>query len=195
MGKNMQKIVLAITGASGTIYAYQFAKILATLGCELHLIFSETGLQVAKYEIGTNKLHHLKKLAKATYNTKDFWSAPASGSGIFDAMVILPCTMGTLGAIANGISNNLIHRAADCFLKEQKPLIAAVRESPFNHIHIDNMLKLSRAGGTIFPAMPAFYTKPKDLDEMAFFFAGRIAQFLGFDVKGLPPWRPEPQKN
>ena len=191
----MQKIILAITGASGTIYAYQFAKILVKHGCELHLIFSETGLRVAKYEIGTSRLDHLKKLAKTTYDTKDFWSAPASGSNIFDAMIILPCTMGTLGAIANGLSNNLIHRAADCFLKEQKPLVLAVRESPLNQIHINNMLKLSRAGGTIFPAMPAFYTKPKDLDEMAFFFAGRIAQFLGFNVKELPFWRPEQQED
>lgn len=188
----MRRIVLAITGASGSLYAFKFAQILKELECELHLMFSDTGLEVTEFEIGKDKLELLNNLATSIYNTTRFWSEPASGSSKFDAMVILPCSMGTLGAIANGISRNLIHRAADCFLKERRPLIVAIRETPLNEIHLHNMLMLSRAGGIIFPAMPAFYTKPKDIDEMAFFFAGRIAQFLGLKVKDLPCWERKP---
>ena len=185
-----QKIILAVTGASGSIYTLKFAKIVRELGAELHITFSETGLEVTKHEIGAKGLERLLELSSKSYDSNRFWSAPASGSSRFHAMVILPCTMGTLGAIANGISNNLIHRAADCFLKEKKPLVAAIRETPFNQIHLENMLKLSRAGGVIFPAMPAFYTRPKDIEEMAFFFAGRLAEFLGFKVNRLPIWNP-----
>jgi len=191
----MKKMMLAITGASGSLYALKFAQLVKESGCELHLIFSETGVEVAEFEIGKAGLNKMEKLADFLYNSKNFWSLPASGLGILDAMVILPCSMGTLGAIANGLSNNLIHRAAECFLKEQRPLVAAVRETPLNKIHIHNMLALAEAGGTIFPAMPAFYSMPKDIDQMALFFAGRIAQFLGIKVKGMPTWEPKRTKN
>jgi len=193
--KNLQKtkmarVILGVTGASGSIYALKFAQILKDAGVELHLIFSETGLEVARFELGQEGLVELKSLAHKRYDAKEFWTAPASGSSDFDAMVVLPCTMGTMGAIANGISSNLIHRAADCQLKEQRPLILAIRETPLNEIHIKNMLRLATAGATLFPAMPAFYTRPATIDELAFSFAGRIAQFLDIEVKGLPVWTP-----
>jgi len=186
----IKKVVLAVTGASGSIYALKFAKIAHELGVELHLMFSETGLEVSRFELGEKDLLSLKKLATAEYDAKRFWSTPASGSSRLDAMVIMPCTMGTLGAIANGISRNLIHRAADCFLKERRPLIVVIRETPLNEIHLRNMLTLSQAGGVIFPAMPAFYSNPKNLDEMAFFFSGRVAEFLGLKVERLSVWKP-----
>ena len=186
----VRKVVLAVTGASGSIYALKFAEIAHELGVEIHLMFSETGLEVTRFELGEKGLLSLKNLATAEYDVKRFWSSPASGSSRLDAMVIMPCTMGTLGAIANGISRNLIHRAADCFLKERRPLIVAARETPLNEIHLRNMLTLSQAGGIIFPTMPAFYSKPTNLDEMAFFFSGRVAEFLGLKVERLTVWKP-----
>ncbi len=187
----IKSVVLGVTGASGSIYALKFAQILKEAEVELHLVFSETGLEVAEFELGPLGLKKITSLATRHYDAKRFWASPASGSSKFDAMVVLPCTVGTMGAIANGISNNLIHRAADCFLKERKPLILAIRETPLNEIHIKNMLTLSRAGATLFPAMPAFYTKPKDIEELSHFFAGRIARFLGIEVKGMVTWMPE----
>ena len=185
----VKKILLAITGASGSIYSYEFCKILREKGIEVHLIFSETGYQVSLYELGQGAVSGLKDMAQKVYDVNSFWEGPASGSNALDAMVIMPCTMGTLGAIANGISQNLIHRAADCFLKEGRPLLLAVRETPLNEIHLENMLKLKRVGAIIFPAMPSFYTRPKDLSEMAHFFSGRVARYLGIEVEDLPSWK------
>jgi 4-hydroxy-3-polyprenylbenzoate decarboxylase len=104
-------------------------------------------------------------------------------------MVILPCTMGSLGAIANGIAKNLIHRAADVILKEKKPLLLAVRETPLNRIHLENMLKVHDAGATLCPPMPSFYHHPESLEEMAIFFAGRVAELIGIEVSGLKRWQ------
>ena len=104
-------------------------------------------------------------------------------------MAVLPCTMGSLAAIANGICGNLIHRAADVMLKEGRPLVLAVRESPLNRTHLTNMLKVHEAGAIICPAMPAFYQKPRSLEEMARFFAGRVAGLLGCTVPDLPVWK------
>jgi 4-hydroxy-3-polyprenylbenzoate decarboxylase len=104
-------------------------------------------------------------------------------------MVVLPCTMGSLGAIANGNARNLIHRAADVILKEKKPLLLAVRETPLNRIHLENLLKVHDAGATVCPPMPAFYHHPKSLEEMATFFAGRLADLIGIEVAGLKRWQ------
>ncbi len=185
---NSQKILIAITGASGSIYAKYFCKIIHTLDLQVHLIFSDTGLEVTRFELGETGLNEIRSCSVAEFDCKKFFAPPASGSSRYHSMVIIPCTMGTLGAISNGISQNLIHRAADCFLKEKKTVIAVVRETPLNEIHLENMLKFKRAGGTIYPAMPAFYSHPKSLDDMAYFFAGRLAEFLGFEVKDLKTW-------
>ncbi len=175
-------ILLAVTGASGSVYALKFLEIMQASGQEVHLVISDAGAQVVVLELGPNAIGRMERLASRVYDCRDFSARPASGSARWRAMVILPCTMGTMAAIANGISSNLIHRAADCFLKERRPLILVPRETPLNRAHLENMLRCHDAGATIFPAMPSFYHKPADLDEMAFFFAGRIAQFLGFDV-------------
>ena len=106
-----------------------------------------------------------------------------------DAMLILPCTMGTLGAIANGVVKNLIHRAADVILKEKKPLLLAVRETPFNRIHLENMLKVHAAGALLCPPMPSFYHHPNTIEEMAGFFSGRLADLLGIEVSGMKRWQ------
>jgi 4-hydroxy-3-polyprenylbenzoate decarboxylase len=103
-------------------------------------------------------------------------------------MIVLPCTMGSLGSIANGIAKNLIHRAADVMLKEKKPLLLAVRETPLNRIHLENLLKVHDAGATVCPPMPSFYHHPAGLEEMATFFAGRLAELVGIEITGLKRW-------
>ncbi len=182
-------ILLAVTGASGSIYSLKFLEIMEKLGQEVHLVISDAGKKVASLELEEEQFRRMLDLAVAIYDQDDFTAPPASGSSRWLAMVVLPCTMGTLAAIAHGISTNLIHRAADCFLKERRPLILSPRETPFNRTHIKNMLSLQEAGAVIFPAMPSFYHKPRDLYEMAAFFSGRIAEFLGFDVKDLKRWK------
>lgn len=186
---NNPPALLAVTGASGSIYALSIARLLSQINQEFHLIFSKTGEEVAKFELGLEGYNEIKSLSSRQYNPDDFFAPPSSGSSLWKAMVIIPCTMGTLGSIANGISNNLIHRSADCFLKESRPLVLAVRETPFNRNHLLNMLKVQEAGGVIFPAMPGFYHKPADLEDMAMFFAKRILQHIGFDIKDMKRWK------
>ncbi len=181
-------LLLAVTGASGIIYAVKFLEIMAGLGQEVDLILSEAGQQVAELELGSAGTDKLKGFARMVYDLHDMAAAPASGSARWKAMVILPCTMGTLASVANGLSSNLIHRAADCFLKERRPLIMVPRETPFNRNHLRNMVLAHEAGAVIFPAMPSFYHRPSSIDEMAEFFAGRLSEFIGLPVPGLKRW-------
>ena len=185
----MRKILVTITGASGSIYALKMLDLLRDHEVEVHAIISdagrqvlqwETGLEVARLE-GVDRWHEVSNLA----------APPASGSAGFDAMVVIPCTMGTLGAISNGLSNNLIHRAADVILKERKPLILAVRETPLNRTHLRNMLQAEESGAVIFPCMPALYNRPSSLDEMALNFAARVCEFIGLPVASMPRWQGE----
>ncbi len=180
-------VLMAVTGASGSIYAFKFMEILSRERVDVHLVVSDTGKMVIQHELGREKAEQLLDMAARIYPVDAIGSAPASGSSKWRAMVIIPCTMGTLGAITSGHSSNLIHRAADCFLKERRPLIAVVRETPLNRIHIENMLRLHDAGGIIFPAMPAFYQKPVTLEDIAEYLASRIADFLGVPVQ-IPRW-------
>jgi len=170
-------LLVGITGASGSIYALRFLQRLVEMDQPVEVIFSEVGKRVFEYETSVS-VEEVSKLSRKTYEASDFFSPPASGSSPYLGMVIIPCSMGTLSAIANGSSLNLIHRAADVMLKERKPLILVVRETPLNLIHLENMLKVSRAGGIIYPAMPSFYAKPKTLDELIDQFVERLVQFL-----------------
>ena len=183
-----KRIILAITGASGILYAVQFLKCLHQADVEIHAIISNAGRLVLQHELELTPDDLQKYVAK--WHSADNFAAPmSSGSSNFDAMVVLPCTMGSLGAIANGISKNLIHRAADVMLKENKPLLLAVRETPLNRIHLENMLKVHDAGATVCPPMPSFYHYPESLEEMATFFASRLAELIGIDVAGLKRWQ------
>ena len=184
-------LLMAVTGASGTIYSVKFLELMQRLDQEVHLILSDAGAQVVRMELGSRTVTLMKNLAATVYGPGDFAAPPASGSAFYRAMVILPCTMGTLAAVAHGLTQNLIHRAADCFLKEKRPLVLAVRETPFNRTHLKNMLAAHDSGATIFPSMPSFYHHPENLDEMALFFAGRIADFLGFEMPDLKRWNGE----
>jgi 4-hydroxy-3-polyprenylbenzoate decarboxylase len=175
-------VLVGITGASGSIYALKLIELLKEAGEETHLVISEAGEKVAAHELGQRGLETITELADHLYGIREIWAPPASGSTCWKAMFIVPCTMGTLGSVARGISANLIHRAADCFLKERRRVVLVVRETPLNRIHIENMLAAHKAGAVIFPAMPAFYNHPGDIEEMAAMLAARVAEQGGIDV-------------
>ena len=179
----MRKIVVAITGASGSIYAENLLKkFLAAKEqwTELAVVMTDNGREVWKTELANESW---KNFPIKFYSTTDFSAPFASGSGQFDTMIIIPCSMGTLGRIASGISNDLITRAADVILKERRKLICVVRDTPYNLIHIRNMETVTLAGGIICPATPSFYSQPKTIEEVAATVVDRVIDIAGFDIK------------
>ncbi|MHC1703574.1 MAG: UbiX family flavin prenyltransferase [Tenuifilaceae bacterium] len=176
-----KKIIVAVTGASGSIYAQHLLDKIITLKntpVEIALIFSESGKKVWQYELGDIKIKS-KKIKQ--YSNDNFFAPSASGSAGFDGMVIIPCTMGTLGRIASGTSEDLISRSADVMLKERKKLILVTRETPLNLIHIENMKTITLAGGIIFPASPSFYSKPNTIEELEMTVVNRVLDILGIE--------------
>ena len=183
----MKKIIVAITGATGSLYVKQFLSFMEEAGVEVHGIISSAGRQVLSLE---ENMTAEELLGVTQWFAEDNFAAPmASGSSSYDAMVVLPCTMGSLAAIANGLSLNLIHRTADVMLKERKPLVLAVWETPLNRNHLENMLKAHDAGAVICPPMPAFYHKPETISDLAFHFAARLAAQIGITVPGMNRWQ------
>jgi len=185
-----KRIILGITGATGMIYVKEFLELASVLDVEIHAIISDAGRQVMELELGLAP-ENLNGLITAWYDARDFAAPMSSGSSRFDAMLVLPCTMGTLAAIANGMSANLIHRAADVTLKERRPLVLAARETPLNRTHLVNMLAVHEAGATVCPPMPSFYHRPETIRDMARAFAGRICDQLGLEVPGMKRWGEE----
>jgi 4-hydroxy-3-polyprenylbenzoate decarboxylase len=180
-----RKIVLAITGASGSIYAYKILERLHQIQApvkEIAVIFSDTGRLIWESEIGSQ--FHAEGSAKE-YNNTNFHAPFASGSSQYDTMIICPASMGTAGRIANGTSDDLIARTADVMLKERRRLIIVPRETPYNLIHIDNLKKLTLAGAIICPASPSFYSNPKTIDDLVITVADRIIDLAGFDSNGF----------
>jgi 4-hydroxy-3-polyprenylbenzoate decarboxylase len=187
VGAAMNRYVVAITGASGMIYARELLAYFATHpDLELHAVISGAGEQVLTLELGLTP----PDLAPAAiwHRVDDFTSPLASGSFRARAMVVVPCSMGSLGAIAQGVGRNLIHRAGEVFLKERRPLILVVRETPLSLIHLRNLARAAEAGATIFPACPGFYHQPQNLEELARQFAGRILDHLGLDHQLTRRW-------
>ncbi len=179
----MHKIVLAITGASGAIYSRQLLKKLLLLNNqwkELAVVMTDNARLVWKTELGNEDYADFKV---PFFGTTDFLAPFASGSGQFNTMIIAPCSMGTLGRIAGGISNDLITRAADVILKERRKLICVVRDTPYNLIHIRNMETVTLAGGIICPATPSFYSRPSSIEEVADTVVDRVLDLAGLDVK------------
>lgn len=181
------KILLAVTGASGAIYGLRLLEELLR-GChQVTLVASASGLEVCLHETGValDDAEMLKNrcdlpgAALVVRAADDLWAPEASGSAAPEAMVVAPCSMGTAGRIAAGISGNLIERAADVMLKESRPLLLLPRETPFSTIHLENLLKLSRCGARIIPAMPAFYQKPETLHDLVDFVVGKVLDQLG----------------
>ena len=183
----MKKIIIAITGASGAVYAKHLFDFLCKKGIDLHIIISENAKGILKDEAGIGE-NYFKKKNVSIYENSNINVRIASGSFRFDGMVVIPASMGTLGRIANGYSNNLISRVADVALKERRKLIIVPRETPLNDIHINNMLTLSRAGAVILPASPAFYHKPKGINDIAKFITARILNQLDIDNDLIPPY-------
>ncbi len=177
----MKKTVIAITGASGAIYADQILKKLAPFASEVEIavVMTENARLVWKTELGNEAW---KDLPFRSYPTNDFYAPFASGSARFETMIIIPCSMGTLGRIASGISNDLISRAADVILKERRKLICVLRDTPYNLVHIRNMETLTLAGGIICPATPSFYSRPQNLEEMAATVVDRVLDLAGFPI-------------
>jgi len=183
-----KRIILAVTGASGPQYALALAKALGgRTDIELHLIVSEAAKKVIALEAGFRP-EDLIALAHASYGEKDIASAPASGSWRHAGMIVCPCSMASLAAIAQGLGANLIHRAADVTLKEGRKLVLVTRETPLSLIHIKNMLAAKEAGATIVPASPGFYHKPKTIDDLVNHLAGRILDQLDIENDLFPRW-------
>lgn len=192
------RLIVAMTGASGAIYAVRLLRQAAKRYERIYVMASDQALQVVGTELDrvvTQDTLSAETLLGAPYpnvqflDKKDYFTPPASGSFRHDGMVIVPCSMGTAGRIANGISDDLVTRAADVCLKEKRKLILVVRETPWNLIHLRNMTQLAEAGATVLPASPGFYYKPKTVDDLADFIVARILQQLGIDQEVLPQWQ------
>jgi flavin prenyltransferase len=181
-----KKILVAVTGASAMLYLQSFLELLAGEDVLVHGICSEAGEKVLKLE------HHCSSRqlpgVSKWFDCRDFAASPASGSAGYDAMVVIPCSMGSLAAIASGVTSNLIHRAADVMLKERKKLILVVRETPLNRTHLKNMLVAHDAGAVICPPQPSLYLKPKNLKEAAQTFSWRLGDQLGLVMEGRKRW-------
>ena len=189
----MKKIVVGITGASGSIYAKRLIEVLLTEGIYVNIVATEKGRQVFKYELALDLDSWVKELTKDYKNVKlednnNLFSGVASGSNKYDAVIILPCSMGTLAEISHGLSKNLLCRAADVALKEGRKLIIVPRETPLNSIHLENMLKLSKLGVGIIPAMPGFYHHPNSMNDLVDFLIGKILDYLNIDNELFKKW-------
>ncbi|WP_410496674.1 flavin prenyltransferase UbiX [Cellulosilyticum sp. ST5] len=189
----MKRIVVGITGASGSIYAKRLIEELLRLDLEIHVIATATAEKVFAYELDLEFKSYMEKLRKQYHQlileeNDNLFAGIASGSYGFDAMIVMPCSMGTLGEIAYGLSKNLLVRAADVALKEKRPLILVPRETPLNAIHLENMLKLAKMDVSILPAMPGFYHKPKSLEEAIDFVVGKVLDHLGIHHQLFQKW-------
>lgn len=176
------KIVVAVTGASGAIYAKVLLDKLSLLSSQINeigLIMSDNAKEVWRYELGNSEYENL---TIKTYQKGDFYAPFASGSAKYTVMIICPCSMGTLARIASGISNDLTTRAADVILKERRKLILMVRDTPYSLIHINNMKSITEAGGIICPASPSFYSKPQSFEELAATVVDRALDLAGFNL-------------
>ncbi|RZJ34032.1 MAG: UbiX family flavin prenyltransferase [Flavobacterium sp.] len=179
MGK--KKVVVALTGASGSVYAKVLFDKLIKLSDQIEaigVVMSDNAKEVWQFELGNQ---HYKDYNFTFYHKNDFNAPFASGSAKYDTMIIVPCSMGTLGRIAHGISNDLISRAADVVLKERRKLIAVVRDTPFSLIHLNNMKTVTESGGIICPANPSFYSLPKTIEEVAETVVNRVLDLAGFE--------------
>lgn len=184
------RLVIAATGASGAIYLQRLFHHLEGKGHELHLVMSGYAKQVTQHELGTLCIPPEVQ----QYQEKSMMAPFASGSALFDGMVIVPCSMGTVGRIASGTAETLILRAADVFLKERRKLILVVRETPWNLIHARNVVTLLEAGASVLPAMPSFYSNPKTLEELADTVVFRLLDQLGIEAPNPCRWGSEKLK-
>jgi len=182
------KVLLSITGASGSIYGVRLLEELKKADCKVHLIISEGSKKIIEHET-TYKFKELKAKADFYYENNDLFAGPASGSFLLDAMIICPCSMKTLSAVANGYCDTLTTRSALCVLKEENKLILVPRETPLALPSIENMKQTKLAGATILPAMPGFYHKPKKIEDLVDFVVGKILDQLNINHSLFKRWK------
>lgn len=185
-----KRVLVCLTGASGAIYGVRLLRALKSEGHEVHIIISKWGEETLKYETGITA-ETLEKEADYFYDEYDLAAGPASGTFPLDSMVVIPCSMKTLAGIAHGYADNLIARAADCSLKERRKLIIVPRESPLNLIHLRNMATVTEAGAIVIPASPAFWTKPKTIEELVDSVVERVLAHIGVPQDSAAQWTGE----
>ena len=196
----MKRILLAITGASGSIYAERLLEVLVEKVERVYVLATDTGKKVAEHELTNSKAQlklvdvlngkipeQYRQVIRLCQNT-DLFAPVASGTSAPDAMIVVPCSMGTLARVSHGISGNLLERAADVAIKEKVPLVIVPRESPLSTIHLRHLLSLSELGVHIIPAMPGFYQKPQSLDDLVNFVTGKILDSLKIEHSFYQPW-------
>ena len=180
-----KRLVIAMTGATGATYCVRLLEELAKLPeWESHLVISSAGVLTAKQELGLSR-RGVEALADVVYSPKDIGASIASGSFVVDGMVIAPCSMKTLATVANGLSDNLVARAADVTLKQRRRLVMLVRETPLNLVHLRNMMSVTEMGGIIFPPVPAFYVGLSSLEQMVGHTVGRVMDLFSIEHQGL----------
>ena len=184
MTAGTQRVIVGITGATGAVYATRLLERLRIAGVEIHLVVSPAGVVSAHHELGLDR-KALESLADVAYHPADISAAIASGSFISAAMVVVPCSMKTLAAVAHGLCDNLISRAADVMLKERRRLVLMVRETPLNLAHLRNMTAVTEMGGIIFPPLPAFYHRPTRIEEIVDDTVERVLAMIG--IVGAQP--------
>ena len=181
------RLIVGITGATGTIFGVRVLQMLHGSGVETHLVMSKWAQRTLTHETSFS-IKQVQELATQSYGSGDQGAAISSGSFVTLGMVIAPCSMRTLAAIAHGLGDNLVHRAADVVLKERRKLVLVVRESPFSEIHLENMLKLARMGVVILPPVPAFYNHPQSLDDMINHVAMRVVDQFDIHLDVMNRW-------
>ncbi len=184
---SQQKLIVAVTGATGTIFGVRLLELLQGSEVETHLVLSKWAKRTLTYETQYT-MEQVQEMATEVYPLHDQGAAISSGSFVTSGMVVIPCSMRTLSAIAQGAGDNLIHRAADVVLKERRKLVLVARESPLNQIHLENMLKLARMGTVILPPVPAFYNHPRDIDDIVNHVAGRVLDQFEIHLDVVNRW-------
>ncbi|OHC73999.1 MAG: hypothetical protein A3G18_10715 [Rhodospirillales bacterium RIFCSPLOWO2_12_FULL_58_28] len=184
----MKPIIVGISGASGAIYGVETLKALNSLGCPAHLVISEAGALTLAYETGLG-IDEVNALATKVYNVKDVGAAIAGGSFRTAGMIIAPCSIKTLSAIANSYADNLLARAADVTIKERRPLVLMVRETPLHQGHLELMARAAGLGALIMPPVPAFYAKPQSIADIVRHTVGRALDLLGVENRMTEPWQ------
>ena len=182
------RVVVGITGATGAVYALRLLERLRVAGRETHLVATPAAILNVHHELGLDR-QALEARADVAYNPADVGAALASGSFAIEAMVVVPCSMKSLAAIAHGFSDNLLTRAADVALKERRKLILMVRETPFNLAHLRNMTAVTEMGAIVFPPLPAFYHRPQSIDELVDDSVERVLALLGIEGAAPKTWR------
>jgi 4-hydroxy-3-polyprenylbenzoate decarboxylase len=188
MNQRPRRIIVAITGATGAIYGVRLLQMLHQIpGVETHLVVSDAAVLTLHEETGLAR-REVEALAHVVHKAHNVGATIASGSFVTDAMVIAPCSMKTLAAVAHGLADNLVARAADVTLKERRRLVLMVRETPFNLAHLRNMTAVTEMGGIIFPPLPAFYHRPQTIAELVDHTVARVIDLLGLDAGDAPRW-------